>query len=48
MDETIDPCVGLCMIGDDGLCEGCGRSEDEIYGMQSRAPTNPAGGADES
>ncbi|QCO14643.1 DUF1289 domain-containing protein [Azospirillum brasilense] len=31
MDDE-NPCVGICIIGDDGYCEGCGRSEDEIYG----------------
>lgn len=24
------PCIGVCAIGDDGLCEGCLRSLDEI------------------
>lgn len=32
MDEGEDPCIGLCIIGEDGRCQGCGRTEDEIYG----------------
>jgi len=24
------PCIGLCQLGADGLCEGCLRSGDEI------------------
>jgi len=26
------PCVGVCRIGDDGLCLGCARRLDEIGG----------------
>jgi predicted Fe-S protein YdhL (DUF1289 family) len=26
------PCTGVCAIGDDGLCEGCLRTIDEIAG----------------
>lgn len=29
------PCIGLCRIGDDGLCEGCLRSLAEIAGWSS-------------
>lgn len=24
------PCIGLCRLGDQGLCEGCWRNGDEI------------------
>lgn len=24
------PCIGICHLGSDGLCEGCMRSGDEI------------------
>jgi uncharacterized protein len=24
------PCIGICQLGDDGLCVGCLRSSDEI------------------
>ena len=27
---VLSPCVGVCSLGDDGLCEGCFRSGDEI------------------
>lgn len=26
------PCIGVCMINDDGLCDGCLRTGDEIAG----------------
>ncbi len=32
MDDD-NPCVGICIIGEDGRCEGCGRTEVEIYGV---------------
>jgi len=25
-----NPCVGICTLGDDGLCKGCRRNRDEI------------------
>jgi len=33
MDDGDTSCVGICIIGEDGRCEGCGRTEDEIYGV---------------
>lgn len=33
MDDE-NPCIGICVIGEDGRCEGCGRTEDEIYGIE--------------
>lgn len=27
---TDNPCVGICRIGADGLCEGCRRNREEI------------------
>lgn len=24
------PCIGVCTVGDDGLCDGCLRTLDEI------------------
>lgn len=26
------PCTGVCVVGDDDLCEGCARTLDEIAG----------------
>ncbi|GGK09632.1 hypothetical protein GCM10011394_18830 [Luteimonas terricola] len=26
------PCIGVCTINDDGLCDGCLRTGDEIAG----------------
>ncbi len=43
MDEPDNPCIGVCIIGEDGVCEGCGRTEDEIYGL----PASPAPGRSE-
>lgn len=41
MDDD-NPCVGICIIGDDGRCEGCGRTEDEIYGVPPASEENGA------
>jgi uncharacterized protein len=30
MNTILSPCIGVCAIGDDGLCAGCLRSGDEI------------------
>jgi uncharacterized protein len=27
---TLSPCIGICRLGEDGLCEGCLRTGDEI------------------
>jgi len=27
---VLSPCIGICQLGDDGLCVGCLRSGDEI------------------
>lgn len=39
-----DPgCIGLCDIDwEQGLCMGCGRSTDEIYGTREPAEDAPA------
>ncbi|MFP3480370.1 DUF1289 domain-containing protein [Azospirillum brasilense] len=42
VDEDENPCVGICVIGEDGYCEGCGRSEDEIYGTPPAPTPAPA------
>lgn len=26
----LSPCIGVCRLGPDGLCEGCHRTTDEI------------------
>ena len=26
----LSPCIGICRLGEDGYCEGCLRSGDEI------------------
>ena len=28
--DVASPCVGICVIADDDLCEGCARTIDEI------------------
>lgn len=28
--DVASPCVGVCVIGEDDLCEGCARTLDEI------------------
>lgn len=38
MDGDESVCIGICIIGEDGRCEGCGRTEDEIYGTTPTAP----------
>ena len=30
--EIESPCVGICVVDDEDICEGCGRSMDEIAG----------------
>lgn len=30
MSPILSPCIGICTLGPDGLCEGCLRSGDEI------------------
>lgn len=27
---ALSPCIGVCILGDDGLCEGCLRTGSEI------------------
>ena len=27
---TLTPCTGVCTLGEDGLCQGCHRTGDEI------------------
>lgn len=27
---VLSPCIGICNLGDDGLCEGCHRTPSEI------------------
>lgn len=27
---VLSPCIGVCSLGDDGLCEGCHRTSAEI------------------
>jgi predicted Fe-S protein YdhL (DUF1289 family) len=27
---VLSPCIGVCSLGDDGLCEGCHRTAGEI------------------
>ncbi|MDX5364240.1 MAG: DUF1289 domain-containing protein [Pseudazoarcus pumilus] len=44
MSEQGDPgCLGLCDIDwEQGLCLGCGRSTEEIYGPQNAADEDAA------
>lgn len=32
------PCIGVCELGDDGLCTGCFRSGDEIAAWSAMSP----------
>lgn len=45
IDEGESVCIGICVIGEDGRCEGCGRTEDEIYGTPAPAAEAGAGSA---
>ncbi len=37
--EAIEsPCIGVCTIGDDGLCVGCNRTEIEIANWLGYSP----------
>jgi uncharacterized protein len=27
---VLSPCIGICSLGEDGLCEGCHRTSSEI------------------
>jgi uncharacterized protein len=36
--DLASPCVGLCVIGEDGLCDGCRRTLDEIARWSTAAP----------
>jgi predicted Fe-S protein YdhL (DUF1289 family) len=31
----LTPCIGICRLGADGLCEGCHRSAEEIAAWMS-------------
>jgi uncharacterized protein len=33
--DVASPCVGVCVIGANGLCEGCARTLDEIAGWSA-------------
>ncbi|AUN93844.1 DUF1289 domain-containing protein [Pseudazoarcus pumilus] len=38
-----DECLGLCDIDwEAGVCQGCGRATDEIFGSGSGAEAEPA------
>ncbi len=39
--EDDTPCIGICIIGPDGRCEGCGRTEEEIWGVPELAAPLP-------
>lgn len=28
----VSPCIGVCVIDEEGLCEGCARTLDEVAG----------------
>ena len=36
--DIASPCVGVCVIGDDELCEGCARTLAEIAGWSAATP----------
>ena len=33
--DVASPCIGVCVIGDDDLCEGCARTIEEIAGWSA-------------
>lgn len=33
--DVASPCTGVCVIGDDGWCEGCARTIEEIADWSS-------------
>ena len=33
--DVASPCVGICVIGEDDLCEGCARTLAEIAGWSA-------------
>jgi predicted Fe-S protein YdhL (DUF1289 family) len=33
--DVASPCVGLCVMDEQGLCEGCARTLDEIAGWSA-------------
>ena len=35
---VLSPCVNVCEMGDDGLCDGCLRTLDEIGGWMTMSP----------
>jgi predicted Fe-S protein YdhL (DUF1289 family) len=37
-DPVLSPCIGICNLGDDGYCEGCARTGDEIATWLSMTP----------
>ncbi|MBP2313271.1 DUF1289 domain-containing protein [Azospirillum soli] len=41
MEDEENLCIGICVIGEDGRCEGCGRTEDEIYGVPAESAEAP-------
>ena len=36
--DVASPCIGVCVIGDDDLCEGCARTLTEIAGWSTATP----------
>ncbi len=39
---VLSPCIGLCRLGADGLCEGCLRNGDEIMRWITMTPAQRA------
>lgn len=37
--KIVSPCINVCEIGEDQLCEGCRRTTDEIARWTSMTPT---------
>lgn len=35
---VLSPCIGICRLGGDGLCEGCLRSGEEIARWLAMTP----------
>lgn len=40
--RALSPCIGVCTLGDDGLCEGCLRTGAEIGAWSALADSERA------
>lgn len=38
MKDYTSPCIGMCIIDDSFVCEGCGRTEEEVEDWYEMEP----------